>query len=126
MPPESNDALVAFAAQSNGLGYLNNGPAPYVPTARVQIAVDSDGDGRVDTFNYMQPGVNTGTASNPLAWGPEVAFANDWLANHPTGTLYIAKTAKGETALAQNDGLDWSPHSVGELFDRGTQAADFL
>lgn len=109
-----------FAGQSNALGFGNTGPAPYTPTYRVQIWVDTDGDGLGDAFNFMNPGVNTGTPSNTTAWGPEVAFAKAWLAAHAGDNeiLYIGKVVKGSTSLAQSDGLDWSPASRGELFDK--------
>jgi len=113
-------ALVLFAGQSNALGYGNDGPAPYTPTPRVQIWTDLNRNGawdRGDGFAAMAPGRNTGTPRNPRAWGPEVAFAKAWLAAHPKGTLYVGKVARGSTALARNDGLDWSPQSRGELFD---------
>lgn len=106
------DARLIIAGDSNALGYLNNGPAPYAPTARVQIWADTNGDGVGDAWNYMRPGVNTGTVANPLAWGPEVQEANDWLAAHPTGVLWIVKdaqTVKGSTTLA----MDWAPGSGG-------------
>lgn len=113
------DTRIILAGQSNALGFLNNGPAPYQPTARVQIWADTNGDGVPDAWNYMLPGHNTGTLANPDVWGPEVGFANRWLASHPFGYLWIVKSAKGSTGLAMNPGagiLDWSPESSGELF----------
>ena len=118
--------LVLFAGQSNALGFGNTGPAPYTPTWRVQMWTDTNHNGVWDVgdnFNAMVPGVNTGTPNHPTAWGPEVQFANDWLAANPAGILYIGKVAKGSTALAQNDGLDWSPASRGELFDQAATVA---
>lgn len=115
------DAHVIIAGDSNGLGFLNNGPAPYTPTARVQLWVDTDGDGKGDDWNYMNPGVNTGTLSNPYAWGPEVGIANQWLNDHPTGNLWIVKdaeTVKGGTTLA----IDWNPTS-GAYFASTAHAA---
>lgn len=108
--------LVLFAGQSNALGFGNNDPAPYTPTWRVQIWTG-------EAFNYMDPGRNTGTPANPAAWGPEVGFARDWLAANPTGILYLGKVAKGETGLAPSAGLDWSPASQGEMFDRAAGVA---
>ncbi len=120
-----SDAHIILAGQSNALGYLNTGPAPYVPTARVQIWADTNGDGVGDAWNYMRPGFNTGTPANPTAWGPEVEEANRWLATHPTGALWIDKIAQGSTGLAQDPAqLDWSPHSAGEMFDRATASVD--
>ena len=117
------DAHIIIAGQSNALGYLNNGPAPYVNTARVQIWADTNGDGEGDAWNYMRPGVNTGMPANPTAWGPEVEIANRWLADNPTGNLWIVKVAKGSTGLAEDAGqLDWSPNSTGEMFDKATTA----
>lgn len=116
-----SDAHIIIAGDSNALGYLNNGPAPYIPTARVQIWADTNGDGVGDAWNYMNPGVNTGTAANPRAWGPEVQEANDWLAANPTGYLWIVKdaeTVKGATTLA----ADWNP-AGGFMFASATHAA---
>lgn len=108
------DAHVILAGDSNALGYLNNGPAPYEATARVQIWTGT-------AWNYMLPGVNTGTPNNPTAWGPEVQEANDWLAHNPTGVLWIVKdalTVKGSTTLA----VDWAPHG-GAMYTSATSAA---
>lgn len=73
----------------------------------------------------MQAGVNTGTPANPNAWGPEVAYAAAWL-NDPANagqTLYVVKSVKGSTGLAADPAAqDWSPASVGELFDAATAA----
>ncbi len=117
------DHRIFTGGQSNGLGYGNNGPAPYVPTARVQIFADTDGDGYGDVWHYMNPGVNTGMPANPTAWGPEVEIANRWLADHPDPNdhLWIVKVAKGSTGLAEDAGqLDWSPNSTGEMYDHAT------
>lgn len=123
------DAHIIIAGQSNALGYLNNGPAPYVNTARVQIWADTNGDGQGDAWNYMRPGPggNTGTPANPNAWGPEVEIAKRWLADHPDPNdhLWIVKVAKGSTGLAQDPNqLDWSPNSRGEMFDTATATID--
>lgn len=102
------DAHIIIAGDSNPLGFLNTGPAPYTPTARVQIWTDTDANGIGDAWHYMQPGVNTGTQANPTAWGSEVQLANRWLADNPTGYLWIVKnaeTVKGGTTLA----ADWNP-----------------
>jgi len=115
------DSHVIFAGQSNALGYGVTTAAPYTPTARVQIWADTNGDGVGDAWNYMLPGTNTGTPTNPTVWGPEVEFANRWLADHATGYLWIDKIAKGSTGLAQDaTQLDWSPHSTGEMYDIAT------
>ncbi len=98
------------------MGYGDVGPAPYTPTWRVQIWTGQ-------TFNFMDPGRNTGTAASPTAWGPEVAFARTWLDANPTGILYLGKVAKGETGLTPVEGLDWSPTSTGEMFDRAEATA---
>ncbi|MET0274611.1 MAG: sialate O-acetylesterase [Phenylobacterium sp.] len=116
---------VIFAGQSNALGFGNTGPAPYTPTAQVQIWTDTNGDGTPDAWNYMNPGVNTGTFANPTVWGPEVEFANEWLADNPTGHLWIVKVTKGETALQENSGLDWAPTSPStEMFGIATATID--
>ena len=59
------DTAIIIAGDSNPLGYENNGPAPYTPTYKVQIWTDTNGDGVADAWNYMNPGVNTGTPNNP-------------------------------------------------------------
>jgi hypothetical protein len=102
------DLHIIIAGDSNALGYLNTGPAPYTPTAQVQIwAPQPDGS---FAWNYMNPGVNTGTPTNPADWGPEVQIANDWLKVHAGdgSHLWIVKdpaTVKGGTTLA----VDWAP-----------------
>lgn len=102
------DAHIIIAGDSNALGYLNTGPAPYTPTAQVQIwARQPDGS---YAWNYMDPGVNTGTPNNPKDWGPEVQIANDWRKAHAGdgSHLWIVKddeTVKGGTTLA----MDWGP-----------------
>lgn len=118
-------SLVMLAGQSNALGFGNTGPAPYTPTYQVQMWVDSNADGIGDTFNFMNPGVNTGTPANPTAWGSEVEIANDWLQLHAGDNqiLYFGKSVKGETPLAQSAGVDWSPASAGEMFDRAERVA---
>jgi len=119
------DSHIIVAGQSNALGYLNTAPAPYQATARVQIWTDTDHDGAGDAWNYMLPGVNTGTATNPTVWGPEVEIANRWLADHATGVLWIDKVTKGSTGLAHDaTQLDWSPASSGEMFDQATASFD--
>jgi hypothetical protein len=119
------DAHVILDGQSNDLVFNNTGPAPYTPTWRVQIWADTDGDGVGDAWNYMLPGVNTGSAGAPSAWGPEVQLANAWLAANPTGVLWIDKVAHGSTGLSQDAGqLDWSPQSTGEMFDLATASAE--
>lgn len=71
-------------------------------------------------WGALTPGVNTGTSNNPGAWGPESQLAYSLGQQYPGETLLFVKVAKGSTALAQNDGLDWSPNSVGEMFDTTT------
>jgi hypothetical protein len=66
----------------------------------------------------MVPGVNTGTAANPEAWGPEVAFAQAFHQARPWEVLFLVKSVKGSTGLAQDsDCIDWSPDSEHEMFD---------
>lgn len=103
--------LVLFIGQSNMDGFGNVGPAPYEPTPRVQIWT-----GRA--FETMRPGVNTGGGSGQPAWGPEVEFANRWLAAHADGVLHIGKISAGGSGLAKDDAaVDWSPQSAGEMHD---------
>lgn len=102
--------LVLFIGQSNMDGYGNTGPAPYTPTERVQIWT-----GR--RFEIMRPGRNTGGGSGQPAWGPEVEFANRWLAGHPQGVLRLGKVSAGATGLAYDPAEpDWSPDSPREMF----------
>lgn len=111
--------ILIVAGQSNALGFqVTPGELPgwYAPTSAVQIWNGS-------AFVTMQPGVNTGTPANPTAWGPEVAYAAAWVNDHPGQTLYVVKSVKGSTGLAQDAGAqDWSPASTGELFDAATAA----
>lgn len=115
---------VIIAGDSNPLGYLNTGPAPYAVTVRVQIWTDTDADGRGDAWHYMNPGVNTGTLNNPAAWGSEVQLANRWLAGEGAdgdGFLWIVKgteTVKGGSTLADH----WDPET-GAMFASTTEAA---
>lgn len=114
------DAHIIIAGDSNALGYLNTGAAPYAPTVRVQIWADTNGDNVGDAWNYMRPGVNTGTATNPAVWGAEVQIANRWLADNPTGYLWIVKngeTVKGGTTLYN----DW--HEGAAYFVSTTSSA---
>lgn len=111
---------IIVAGDSNALGYLNTGPAPYVHTAQVQIwALQPDGS---HAWNYMRPGINTGTPNNPDAWGPEVEFANKWLETaQPGDYLWIVKneqTVKGGTTLE----VDWDPNT-GVWFDKTAATA---
>lgn len=115
------DSHIIIAGDSNQLGFQNADVSPYAPTARVQIWADTNADGIGDTWNYLRPGTNTGTISNPTVWGPEVQIANRWIADNPTGYLWIVKdseTVKGGTTLA----LDWSPQT-GAYFASTTHAA---
>ena len=109
---EPNMSLaIIVAGQSNALGYLNNSPAPYV--VRPSIVIWNN-----NTWEPMNPGVNTGTPTNPYAWGPEVGFATKWWLNHGDEVLYIVKSAKGSTGLDLDPyAQDWSPASTNELFD---------
>lgn len=116
-----SDAHIIIAGDSNPLGFLNTGPAPYTPSVRIQIWADTNADGIGDAWHYMQPGVNTGTPTHPTVWGSEVSLANRWLADNPTGYLWIVKnaeTVKGGTTLA----ADWNPWT-GPLFASTTQSA---
>lgn len=107
--------LVVIAGQSNALGYgmnLSTLPSNLVaPNPKAYIFGGTYWGG-------LQPGVNTGTANNPQAWGPEAEFAYRFGLAHPTDTLLLVKSAHGSTGLAEDpNALDWSPDSVGEMFD---------
>lgn len=109
-------ALIVLAGQSNALGFhVTPGelPADYRPDPHVQIWAG-------DHFEIMVAGLNTGTAANPNAWGPEVGFARAWTAEHLGETLYLVKVAKGSTGIADDPTqLDWSAESH-ELFAQAT------
>lgn len=110
------------AGDSQALGYGNIGPAPYTPTVRVQIWADTNGDGQGDAWNYMNPGVNTGTPNHPTVWGAEVEIANQFLASGSLGYLWIVKgrdTVHGGTKLAD----EWDP-DTGAMFASTTAAAN--
>jgi hypothetical protein len=110
--------LLIVAGQSNALGYgvtRAELPARIAPDPRVRIW----SGGR---FVTMRPGVNTGTALNPDAWGPEAEFADRWRRGHPKGGLYIVKVTKGSTGVAPDPReLDWAPRSR-ELYAETTAA----
>lgn len=109
-------ALVVVAGQSLALGF-GVSPTELPPAWRAGPDVMI---WRTDHFEVMQPGVNTGTPANPQAWGPEVGFAIAWREHHPGETLYLVKSAKGSTGIADDPTqLDWSPASH-ELFDAAT------
>jgi len=110
-------ALFVFAGQSNAVGFPNDLAALPLEMRAADPGVLIWRDGR---WAVLQPGVNTGGARQPQLWGPEIAFARRWRADHPNETLYIVKVAKGETPLAVSPGQDWSPSSKGELFAQTT------
>lgn len=115
-------AHIVIAGDSEALGFGNTGAAPYTPTARVQIWADTNGDGIGDAWNYMRPGINTGTPNNPTAWGAEVEAANKWLASGDGGFLWIVKgaeTVRGGTTLA----IEWNP-AAGAMFASTTHAVN--
>jgi hypothetical protein len=118
-----SDAHLIVAGQSNvGFNTDTADLIGYVPTARVQVWTDTNGDGIADAWNYLRPGVNaSGLPTQPGASGFVVREAQDWLANHSTGYLWIVQVAHGSTGLAQDPTqLDWSPSSAGEMFDTAT------
>lgn len=107
-----DDAFVVIAGQSNAVGF--NLTAGDLPQGGFEDPRTLIWDG--STFKPLRPGVNTGAPRQPEAWGPEVAFARRWRAEHPDDTLYIVKSARGSTGIANDPAaLDWSPES-GELF----------
>ena len=109
--------LVVFAGQSNAVGF---GMSPATLPAHLS---QPNPNAYIFDGNYwgvLTPGVNTGTAINPQAWGPEAQFAYDFGVQRPGELLLIVKntfTVKGSTPLAQDGGLDWSPTTLGEMFD---------
>lgn len=110
-------AFVVFAGQSNTVGF---GMTPgLLPAASQTIHWGTYvWNHEAGGFEVMIPGVNTGTPGCPEAWGPEVAYAEAFRRDHPDEPLFIVKSAKGSTGLGRNDDrLDWSAASEGELFD---------
>ncbi len=109
--------FVVFAGQSNALGFgmtAETVPAAYASADPLTYIWNN----YIGGFEMLQPGVNTGTVANPGAWGPEVAFAHEFRLAHPSEPLFIVKSVKGSTGLAQDpDELDWSPASHDEMFD---------
>src|SRR4051812_32807820 len=100
-------AFVVLAGQSNALGYLNTGAADYAFDDLTYIW-----NNVATGWERMIPGVNTGTPNNPTAWGPEVAFAQDFRASHPDEVLMIVKSVQGSTGVAADPvAMDWSPSS---------------
>lgn len=110
-------ALVVFAGQSNAVGFgMSSATLPGHLSLPNPTAYIFDGN----FWGVLTPGVNTGTPMNPNAWGPEAQFAYDFGLAHPGELLLIVKngfTVKGQTGLAQASGQDWSPNSLGEMFD---------
>ena len=120
--PSGSSAMVVFAGQSN-MGVYGTSPstvtAAWHADPLTQIWNDAGGK-----WEPMNPGVNTGYGGQPDSWGPEVQFAVDFRVAHPSETLYIVKSVFGGTPLAQDTApyhADWSPKSIGELFDQTTQ-----
>jgi hypothetical protein len=116
------DAHLIIAGQSNvGFNTDTADLIAYVPTARVQVW-DAAGNGGSGAWEYLHPGFNaSGLPTEPAASGFAVREAQDWLAAHPTGNLWIVQTAHGSTGLAQDaTQFDWSPHSSGEMFAQAT------
>lgn len=115
-------AFVVFAGQSNTGGAFMTAstlPGTWAPDPLTLIWNDDRG-----AWEQMAPGVNTGFGPMPEAWGPEVAFAMQFRAEHPDEVLRIVKSAWGGSPLAQDNGAwkyDWSPRSEDEIFDATTR-----
>jgi hypothetical protein len=115
-------AFVVFAGQSNTGGAFMSAstlPAAWRPDPLTLIWND-----RSQAWEQMAPGVNTGFGQMPEAWGPEVAFAIQFRAEHRDEVLRIVKSAWGGSPLAQDHGqwkYDWSPASQDEIFDGTSQ-----
>jgi hypothetical protein len=109
--------IVLFAGQSNALGYgMDKSTLPlYLDQFDFGPTYIRTNDALY--WGQLDPGVNTGTPNYPQAWGPEVAFAYSFRLAHPTEPLLIIKSVKGETPLEFGPGMDWSPSSIGEMFD---------
>ncbi|MDO9430936.1 MAG: sialate O-acetylesterase [Phenylobacterium sp.] len=123
-PADCPSSLIVVAGQSNALGYTL-GPADLPPHLRKPIAKVQIWDPARHAFAPLQPGVNTGSLTNPGAWGPESQLAFRWSQGHPCGDLRLVKYARGETGLAAtpND-RDWSPSSHDDVWDKATAELD--
>lgn len=112
--------VFVFAGDSNAVGFgMNLSTVPAGLTLPNANAFIFNAGGSY--WGQLTPGVNTGTASNPQAWGPEAQFAYAFGQAYPGETLLIIKIAKGSTPLALDSvAVDWSPDSVGEMFDLAT------
>lgn len=65
-----------------------------IDSARVKIWTGS-------AFEGYEAGTNSEpTGAVSTKWGPEAQYAIRWLADHPTGTLYIVKRAVSGTAIS--------------------------
>ena len=97
-------SLVLLISQSNGLTFGNIGPAPYTPTARVQIWLPE-----AQTFAPMTPGLN-----------PTTPYADELrLEQHLEALADPHSTSFDTSHLSTYDGLHLDPPSVialGELF----------
>lgn len=72
-------------------------------------------------WGQITPGVNTGSANLPQAWGPLAQAAYDFRQEHPDDILLIVQWSPGSTGVAMDPTQgDWSPASVGEAFDMMT------
>lgn len=118
--PDPLAEMVLVAGQSNARSYDTTGSDVPVPlqTVSSQIKIWNT---HTQAFEDYEAGVNSDTwnsgAGTPQKWGPEAAFAHDYLAANPTKTLYIVKIGEDSTELDSNAGRDWSPSNTGELFD---------
>ena len=116
--------LAISAGQSNDLGFGNDLaslPAHLVLPNPNAYIFNSGGQ----YWGLLMPGVNTGTPTNPQAWGPEAQFAYEFGLAHPGEILLIVKSAKGGTGLALDSvEIDWNPASTGEMFDLTDGAID--
>ncbi len=107
--------MIVVAGQSQSLAQGVSGVPPAVAaidSARVKIWNGSSFVGYIAGTNAEPTG-----AYGPGLWGPEAGYAIDWLAGHPTGTLYIVKRGYSGTAIA-----GWLPGQ--SLFDSVTDWLD--
>src|SRR5262249_38921303 len=93
---EAPVALVVFAGQSNALGFGMDRAS--LPSEDVSLGRTFIWNGEGRYWELMQPGHNTGTAVEPEAWGPEVAFAQAFRAANPDEPPYIVTLPPPPTA----------------------------
>jgi hypothetical protein len=113
--------LLLVAGQSDAISRGTTGATipsgiAAIDTSRVKIWNAGAWAGYVAGTNSSQ--TLAGTSAFPTCWGPEAEYARLWLADHPTGTLYIVKATADGTHLASSSGSTWYPSASGNLWSK--------